>query len=148
MGNLMIGSVYPPSLGKVDKIYCGSELCWPKQDPIPEDYGFIVTNDFMSKRTDPPKRFESHNNWETYRMFKEMMGNGSLRPMYETSEGVWYRVEMITVWGMYKGLYWEPTSSTGGAFWRHNGIEWLLCVPHTAFTQNGEVVATMKMYFK
>lgn len=31
MGNLMIGNVYPQYLGWVDKIYCGSELCWPSK---------------------------------------------------------------------------------------------------------------------
>lgn len=28
----MIGNVYPPSLGWINKIFCGSEQCWPVED--------------------------------------------------------------------------------------------------------------------
>lgn len=28
----MVGNFYPPYLGRIDKIFCGQEQCWPTKD--------------------------------------------------------------------------------------------------------------------
>lgn len=53
----MIGNFYPPSLGWINKIFCGSEQCWPREDADilriiikdnPVDQNILETHDFTS----------------------------------------------------------------------------------------------------
>lgn len=55
----MIGNFYPPFLGRIDKIYCGSEQCWPSKG-VPKSFAFIADITFINSFNQQIRHIETY----------------------------------------------------------------------------------------